>query len=403
MRSPRIARLATNPTTSAVDLFWSEAVAAGTPLIEPAGEGTALVTFLWRGEARSTHTQWGINTELTRLAGTDLWYRSVVLPADLRTVYFLQHDDQTAIPADTSGAGPSHIDAANPRRMLFPADPHDPADHDVWASLLELPAAPAEPWTATRPDVPAGQLTDDAVHSTALGGDHRVTVYQPPGAPTDDQPVLVVFDAHAALSVLRVPTVLDNLIGAGRIPPTAAVFLHTTDDRRLHDLTPGPAIERFVCDEMLPWARKAWQVGSSGHNMICGVSRGGLAAAYLGLHRPDVFTAALAQSGSFWWPTPDEGGPGWLIREIPRMSRSGVRFYLDVGTLETGTAVEGTPSMLTANRQMRDALRAHGHPVTYTEFAGGHDYVNWRRTFADGLLAVCGASTPPQRSPAADG
>ena len=39
-------------------------------------------------------------------------------------------------------------------------------------------------------------------------------------------------------------------------------------------------------------------------------------------------------------------------------------------------------------RGMRDALKGHGYDVTYAEFVGGHDYVNWRRTFADGLIAV---------------
>jgi enterochelin esterase family protein len=37
---------------------------------------------------------------------------------------------------------------------------------------------------------------------------------------------------------------------------------------------------------------------------------------------------------------------------------------------------------------MRDVLTAKGYPVTYREYHGGHDYVNWRDNFADALIAV---------------
>jgi enterochelin esterase-like enzyme len=40
---------------------------------------------------------------------------------------------------------------------------------------------------------------------------------------------------------------------------------------------------------------------------------------------------------------------------------------------------------------MRDALTSRGYEVTYAEYSGAHDYVNWRRTFADGLLALLGS------------
>jgi enterochelin esterase-like enzyme len=39
---------------------------------------------------------------------------------------------------------------------------------------------------------------------------------------------------------------------------------------------------------------------------------------------------------------------------------------------------------------MRDVLLAKGYEVHYQMFVGGHDYVNWRGTLADGLLALIG-------------
>ncbi|MET0424273.1 MAG: enterochelin esterase domain-containing protein, partial [Actinoplanes sp.] len=198
MPSPRITRLLASPTPRAVDEFWSEVVATGTPLVEPAGPGTVLVTFLWRGKARSVRTWWGVNVPLAPVPGTDLWYGTRELPADLRTIYCLLHDETERLPADDGGGGLSHVDALNPRRLRFPGDPDDPDDFDQWASVLELPLAPADPWSEPRRGVPAGTVTTGTLPGTALGGPRPVTVYRPPGTPTDGLPVLVSFDGFLA-------------------------------------------------------------------------------------------------------------------------------------------------------------------------------------------------------------
>lgn len=345
MQSPQITRLLADPSPHAVASFWDRVTATGTPLIEPCRDGTRLVTFLWRGTARSTRARWGVDIPLDRIPGTDLWWATRTLPADLRTLYCLTHDGAEELPRDAYGRGPTHLDAANPRRLHFPADPADPDDHDCWASVLDLPDAPPEPWITPRPGVAAGTIMETALAGGPLGGTRDIAIYRPAGMAFDDLPILVAFDGFLARHVLRVPTTLDNLIAYGRIPPLAAIFVSSREASRDADLSPTPAMHDFVTGRLLPWAQEHLGAGSQpGGNIIAGVSRGGLAAAHIGLLAPSHFGAVIAQSGSFWWPSPQEGEPGWLIREVTRRPRADVRFFLDVGTAETMPGPGGAPT-----------------------------------------------------------
>lgn len=58
-----------------------------------------------------------------------------------------------------------------------------------------------------------------------------------------------------------------------------------------------------VVGGVVPWGyRSRYHVTSNRRSIIVGGSSlGGLAAAYCGLRRPDIFGNILSQSGSFWW------------------------------------------------------------------------------------------------------
>jgi enterochelin esterase-like enzyme len=367
----------------------------GSPLIEPWDATSRLVTFLWRGQASRLAAWWSIDVPMSRVPETDLWVGSSVFPADLRTTYSFQRDGAHQAPRSSQGDGPAFVDPLNRSQVHFPADPEDPDDREVFLSELALPDAPSEPWlrTPTR----AGRVTSSTLWSSVLGRPKTVAVYRPYGVSTAGLPVLVVFDGFLSRTLLRMPDILDNLLFAGLIPPFVGLFVSNFDATRDEELSPSPSLGAFVTAELLPWARTEFGAGDERRNVVAGQSRGGLAAAYLGLHHPSSFGAVIAQSGSFWWPTPDEGEPGWMIRSALRQPPSDVHFYLDVGTLETRLSVGGTPSQVFVNRALRDTLRDCGYKVTYTEYTGGHDYINWRRTFADAMIAVTGV---PSGSPA---
>jgi enterochelin esterase-like enzyme len=122
--------------------------------------------------------------------------------------------------------------------------------------------------------------------------------------------------------------------------------------------------------------------------IVAGLSGGGTAAAFAALRRPDLFGNVLAQSGAFWWSSED---PEWLARQFAHAEKAPLRFYLEAGRMENVPPVtRGGPSLLVANRHLRDVLEAKGYAVEYRENSGGHDVAWWRGTLADGLQVLAG-------------
>ncbi|MEJ7733241.1 MAG: alpha/beta hydrolase-fold protein [Polyangiaceae bacterium] len=85
-------------------------------------------------------------------------------------------------------------------------------------------------------------------------------------------------------------------------------------------------------------------------------------------------------------PAGDRRVAGKPVDRVLDAPKKPIRIYLDAGRFET----DSSRDLLGSNRHMRDVLRAKGYTVTYAEYNGGHDYLSWRRTLADGLIALLG-------------
>ncbi len=96
----------------------------------------------------------------------------------------------------------------------------------------------------------------------------------------------------------------------------------------------------------------------------------------------------IALSGSFRWRPDGDREPEWLTRQIAAVPPLPVRFFLRVGSFETGTPPEAAnPSLLTAARHFRDVLRARGYRLQYREFPGAHEPLSWSLNIGDALIA----------------
>jgi enterochelin esterase-like enzyme len=134
-------------------------------------------------------------------------------------------------------------------------------------------------------------------------------------------------------------------------------------------------MSRFV-----PWARRNYYTTTRPERtIVAGSSFGGLASVFAGLKHPEVFGNVISLSGSFFWK-PDGAQQGeWLIQQVKTAPKLPARFYLEVGLMESD-AMEVEP-----NRRMRDALTARHELVGYSEYDGGHSFLNWSGAMENGL------------------
>jgi enterochelin esterase-like enzyme len=391
------------------DAFWTDISNKGTPIVEDGDDKRyQIVTFLWRavGETRNvsvigTFMKAPLAEPLQHVADTDVWYRTFRIPAGARFSYLLSPNSPLVFdgPDAVQQFATLQADPLNPHRWMCAPD----AEIYQCQSRAELPGAAAQPWVAERAEVSRGTLERHQIPSRSLGGPRGVSVYVSSGAACDRErcALLVLFDGPQYLSLVPTPTILDNLRADGRIPPVVAVFVSHVD--RARELACNEDFAAFVATELIPWAQKRYQVGKTARDVVvAGSSFGGLAAAFVALRHPRVIGNVLSQSGNFAWAPDRIVGPsldattegGWLIKEYIGRPTEPVRFYLDAGVFEADRFATGG-AILESTRHFRDVLHAKGYTASFRQFAGGHDYLSWRGTLADGLIELIG--TPNSR------
>jgi enterochelin esterase-like enzyme len=386
------------------ETFWADVAKKGTPIVEQ-GEDRRyqIVTFLWRArkETRNvsvigTFMKAALAEPMHHLAGSDVWYRTFRIPAGARFSYFLSPNAPLIFdgPEAAQQFATLQADPLNPHRWMCAAD----ADIYQCQSRAELSGAAPQPWVAERATVAKGTLTQREISSRLLGNTRPVTVYVSSGAACDRERcvLLVVFDGPQYLSLVPTPIILDNLRAEGKIPSVVAIFVSNVN--RSRELAGNDAFASFVATELIPWGQTHYHSGKAAADVVvAGSSFGGLAAALVALRHPSVVGNVLSQSGNFAWAPNRAVGPdldatsegGWLINEYVNAPKQPVRFYLDAGVFEADRFVTAG-AILESTRHLRDVLRAKGYAVTFAQFTGGHDYLSWRGTFADGLIALIG-------------
>ena len=388
--SARIALLRAEAATTgeiAVSDFWNELKNGGTPIVEPApaGSGYSVVTFVWRGSPQTTNVvitdgvSVGVggadplNSRMTHIDGTDVWYPSYLIRNDARFTYALSENDLMALFTDPTRMSNSMADPLNSNRLPI-----------IGQTYVALPDAPIRGWTAPLAPGESGEAVRVELNGRSL------RVYTPPGfqGSSEAYPLLVTMAGGFYADMVEVTSTLDHLIAQGRIPPVVAIVVSSTAE----ELQCSPEYARFLVEDLVPWARATYRATSNAkQTVVAGSSLGGLASACAAVSHPEVFGKVLSQSGSYWWSRvfrsreqgDDLSEAERLTHRVAAIEQVPVEFYLEVGLME----FEG---QLGPKRRFRAALMEKGYEVHYREFNGNHSYVNWRESFGEALTILLG-------------
>ncbi|KAB1160525.1 esterase family protein [Tenacibaculum aiptasiae] len=267
----------------------------------------------------------------------------------------------------------------------------------AYDGTIEMPNAPKQSYITERENVKKGTLLPTTIKSKYLNEERKITIHTPANYDAKKpHNLLIVFDGESYGARLnrrsRIPTstIIDNLIADKKITQTVTILVWAMG-KRSRDLI-SEKFGDFIAKELIPWTRSKYNIHSTPNNIVlAGSSRGGFAASYIALRYPNIIGNVLSQSGSYWikgtknenhWIYPEDNGK--LINLYKQSKKLPIRFYMDVGLYDAGA------SMLGMNRQFRDILEIKGYQVDYHEFKGGHNYVNWRGTLANGLISLIG-------------
>jgi enterochelin esterase-like enzyme len=421
--SPRLAALQDRLKAGdrdALDSFWKEITERGAPIIEgvPGNDRDLLVTMLWRAREETRNVfvfrLGDVSKPMARLLDTDLWYKTFRLQKSARFIYQFAANlpDTKTWRGITQFEGALRNDPLNPLQFAERWNEFNPYEGHSF-SAVELPSAESQFWSVVQPKVPTGRVQRDKFTSKLLGNERPIWIYTPHGYAAGKKPygLLVLTDGGLYVNTARVATTLDNLIAAGLIPPLVAVMVENPD--RWPELSCNPAYADFLAQEIVPWARANYHATDRPEQTIIGgTSLGGLEAACVGLKHSEVFGNVLSQSGAFGWKPEGEKESEWLNRQFAASPRLPLRFSFEAGLME-GTwwwrnlmAQQPNapppnlidPTLLAANRNLRDTLQRKGYSVHYTEFNGNHTLFNWRGTLASHLIALVGIKPEPKIS-----
>jgi enterochelin esterase-like enzyme len=258
--------------------------------------------------------------------------------------------------------GQSTIDPLNPHTLFSGAGGGE-------VSELIMPGFILSTETLERPGIPKGTL-----HIVQEPwATPKVTIYLPPGYdPSKDYPTLYTADGSAWVEIIKLPTILDNLIADRAIEPIIAVMIDAAKDRRAW---------YYFNPEYLAYLRRVVSHVDSHYStrarveerVHVGSSAGGRITLYTGLELPGLFRNLGMLSPSF-------DGPAYYYEPYfsgRKRPDPNLRVWLSAGTYEGSIHRDA--------QTMEVYFKKVGAKMKFVYVHQGHSFGAWRNLTPDML------------------
>ncbi len=304
----------------------------------------------------------------------------------------MQKDDQGVWTLTTDPLAPDFYDYSFTVDGVHVTDPANPRlKYNLMNSENEVhvPGPLSLSWELN--DVPHGVLHHHFYHSAVAGDDRDFIVYTPPGYEASARkryPVLYLLhgysdDASAWSTAGRANVILDNLIARGQAKPMIVVMplgygtMDIVKDGWTRLQEPGlwqKNVDKFtdaLLDEVMPQVEASYHVSKDRKQYaIAGLSMGGTESLVTGLNHLDRF----AYVGSF----SSSGLSTNYVTQFPALDSS-ANDQLQLLWIACGK----DDRLLAGNQQFCDWLTSKDIHFTWTESAGAHTYLVWRRDLTE--------------------
>ena len=238
-------------------------------------------------------------------------------------------------------------DPGNPRSVTAPAGPP--------RSELRMPAY--RPPTALPPARAKGTIA--RIPFIGRSGVHRqIRVYVPSSANDVPHPILYAHDGDIMLDALGLSSILDSLIGAGRMAPVYVAFITAAD--RHDDYEPGSRFRSEFTAEMIPMLEGRYRVDAN-RRAVMGLSRSTVGAFDACANGPVRFESCALMAPAI---------PERQFGAVLAAPTTSMRVFIETGTYDI--------PLVTDARALRQALERRGLSVHFVESPEGHNRTAFR-------------------------
>lgn len=302
--------------------------------------------------------------KLEHIDGTNLFYYGAKIPTDTRASYVFIADFKY-IP-----------DPRNPRKIKSSIYIEDfefvflTGGETLVMSWFDMPKRKPSFDPTSAQITLKGELTEFSLESDLTNSVIKYDVYTPPNYSKqgDRYPVVFVQDAAGAVTLGRLPEVVDHLITTGEIRPCVVVFIKEP----FNPMMPNPNYGPMLAGELIPTIDVAYHVSRElKDRAMTGSLFGGVLAMGNGLFFRDKVGKIAVNSGMFFEMTYP------IIQGGLQVPGPKPEVMLTWGKYDLTNPVENF-GIGANSREVAGMLKQAGFQVETAEFNDGSDWICWR-------------------------